>query len=215
MSTSWLDSSFLLLLGAAGAWFVMRFILGPKRGAPSLSSFFRREPLETVEGLGRKAIATLLDDTRAFVASEDALRGLLLAGPFATRSATITSHVTLMAICDAPETYVEPDWLLRWAYPARAHKVLEQRVSREPGLVTHHLTLRGAPPIEIHFLHGDCAAPPEAVQSALKQGLSVIDDVTGQAERLRRRWETLSRSPPTQQGESSPPAQKTQQEKTP
>jgi hypothetical protein len=193
MSTGWLDNSFLLLLGAAAVWFVLRFILGPKRGAPSLGSFFRREPAEVVEGLGRKAIATLLEDTKAFVAGENALRGLLLAGPFATRSATITSPVTLVALCDAPESYAEPDWLMRWAYLARGHKVIQQAISREPGLVTHRLVLRGAPPVDVHFMQPDRAAPPEALEIALKSGLSVVEDPSGQAERLRRRWESLSR----------------------
>ena len=62
MSTGWLDNSFLLLLGVAGFWFTARFVLGPRRGAPSFGSFFRREPTESVDGLGQKAIATLLGD---------------------------------------------------------------------------------------------------------------------------------------------------------
>lgn len=215
MSIGWLDNSFLLLLGAAAVWFVLRFILGPKRGAPTLGSFFRREPAATVEGLGRKAIATLLDDSKAFVMGENALRGLLLAGPFAARSANITSSVTLIALCDAPESYAEPDWLLRWAYPARGHKVLEQRVVQEPGHVTHHLALRGAPPIEFHFIVPDRAAPPEPLLDALKRGLSVVDDAAGQAERLRRHWENLYRSDLARKDADLAPKKNTTKEESP
>lgn len=193
MSTGWLDNSFLLLLGVAGIWFFMRFVLGPRRGGPTFGSFFRREEREAVEGLGQKAIATLIADTRAFVVGEQALRGLILAGPFATRAGKMTSTVTLIALSDAPEHYRDEDWMLRWAYPARGHKVLEKRETHEPGHVMHALRLRGAPPVELHFVAGDRAAAPEVLQPAIKAGASVIEDPAGQAERLRRRWDSLHR----------------------
>ncbi len=195
MSTGWLDNSFLLLLGVAGIWFYLRFVIGPRRGGPSLRSFFRREARETVDGLGQKAIATLLADTRAFVTEEAALRGLILAGPFAARSARAGSLVTLIALSDAPQAYLGSDWLLRWAYPARGHKVLWQREEQAAGQVVQHLGLRGAPPLEIHFVTVDHAAPPENLLPALAFGTKVIDDPAGQAERLRRRWESLLRQP--------------------
>lgn len=193
MSTGWLDNSFLLLLGVAGVWFFMRFVLGPKRGGPTFASFFRREARETVEGLGQKAISTLVADTRALVVAEPGLRGLLLAGPFAARAGKMTSHVTFVLLTDAPEKYRDEEWLLRWAYPARGHKVVTQREAVEPGHVTHHLTLRGAPPVEMHFVAADRAAAPETLRAALRIGWSVLEDPTGQAERLRRRWENLLR----------------------
>lgn len=195
MSTGWLDNSFLLLLGVAGIWFFMRFVLGPRRGGPTFSSFFKREARETVDGLGQKAIATLLADTKALVVAEASLRGLLLAGPFAGRAGKMSSPVTFIVITDAPEQYRDGDWLLRWAYPARGHQVLAHREANEPGHVSHHLTLRGAPPVELHFVPGDRAAAPDPLRAALRLGLIVIEDPTGQAERLRRRWDSLHRQP--------------------
>lgn len=191
MSTGLLDNTFLLLLGAAGVWFVLRFVLGPRRGAPSLASFFRREAAESVDGLGTKAIATLLADMRGFVAGEESLRGLLLAGPFAARQGKRASLVTFIALGPAPERYAEPDWLLRWAYPARGHKILTQESETAPGLVSHHLTLRGAPPVVVHFVAYDSPELPAPLRAAFAEGASVIEDPTGLAERLRRRWETL------------------------
>ena len=195
MSTGWLDNSFLLLLGVAGIWFFMRFVLGPKRGGPTFASFFKREERETIDGLGQKAIATLLSDTRAFVVGEAALRGLILAGPFAGLSGKMTTPVTLIALSDAPETYLGEEWLLRWAYPARGHKVLAQHEEQAPGHVIHHLSLRGAPPVEMHFIAADRAEAPPALRAALAAGASVIEDPAGQADRLRRRWESLLRRP--------------------
>lgn len=207
MSTGLLDNAFLLLLGAAGVWFVLRFVLGPRRGAPSLASFFRREPRESVEGLGQKAIATLLADMRSFVAGEEALRGLLLAGPFAARQAKRNSLVTFIALGPAPERFTSEDWLLRWAYPARGHKILTQESETAPGLVTHHLTLRGAPPVVVHFVAYDTPELPEPLRPAFVEGASVIEDPTGLAERLRRRWEHLiaaaGRATPSSKEETS------------
>ena len=177
----------------AGIWFFMRFVLGPKRGGPTFASFFKREARETVEGLGQKAISTLVADTRALVVGEPGLRGLLLAGPFAARAAKMTSPVTFVVLTDAPEQYRDDEWLLRWAYPARAHPVLARRDTIEPGHVAHHLSLRGAPPVEMHFVTADRAAAPDALRPALRIGWSVLEDPTGQAERLRRRWESLLR----------------------
>lgn len=195
MSTGWLDNTFLLLLGVAGVWVFLRFVVGPRRGAPSFGSLFRREAAPQMEGLGQKAIATLLADTRSFAIAEDALRGLLLAGPFAVRKARQDSLVVLVALCDAPERYSEAEWVLRWAYPARGHKVLSHKITRdEPGHVAHQLTLRGAPPVALHFVAVDRAGPPDALRAAVVEGFSLIEDPAGEAERLRRRWDSLSRN---------------------
>ena len=70
------DNALLLLMGIGGLWFVARFVVGPKRGAPGLKAMFSREPPLQSLGIGKDAIRTLLEDTRAFIVGAADLRGL-------------------------------------------------------------------------------------------------------------------------------------------
>ncbi len=183
-----LQNAFLLLLAVAGFWFTARFLVGPRRGAPSLRAMFTREKPAHLEGLGQEAIATLIGDTRRFAIGEPGLRGLILAGPFAVKAAEAASPVTLIALCETIAPYTGKAWLDRWAYPARGHLILEHVIENFPNGAGHRLVLRGAPPISIHFTALDALEPPEVLYTALAEGAETIEDPSGLADKLRLRW---------------------------
>lgn len=187
--TGWsLNNPLLLLAGIAGIWFTMRFIVGPKRGAPGLSALFRRETAAQIKGMGRKAIATVIEDTRQFVVAAADLRGLVLAGPFAVRTATPTSAVVLIVFCEDISGYADKGWLARWAYPARGHLITGHDIEQTPPGILHRIRLRGAPPLELHFVRLDGIDPPKALLPALAEGSVTIEDPSGLVEKLRLHW---------------------------
>jgi hypothetical protein len=182
------QNAIYLMLGVAGLWFMARFVIAPRRGAPGLSALFGRETAAPVIGLGKEAIASLLDDTRTFIVRELHLRGLVLAGPFVTKSADSDSTVTLIALADDIGPYASADWLTRWPYSTRGHHVIEHRIEPETLGVTHYLTLRGAPPVAFRVEKFPSIHFPAAIGPALAIGCETLEDPTGQVEKLRRAW---------------------------
>lgn len=183
-----LDNTFLLLIAVAGFWFAARFLIGPKRGAPGLKAMFGREKPVPLMGIGKDAIATLLADTRQFVVAAPDLRGLILAGPFAAGAARRDSIVTLVALAEDVLPYAGKEWLAGWPYPARGHAVTDHRIDHGAAETIHRMTLRGSPPLEVHFvLVSQLDVPPSLLQ-ALTEGAESIDDPAGLAEKLRLRW---------------------------
>lgn len=183
-----LDNAFFLLIAIAGFWFMVRFVIAPKRGAPGLGAMFRREKPVRLEGLGKDAIATLIGDARAFVVGDMRLRGLVLAGPFAAVAAEPRSKVILIALADDADAYSGKEWLSRWAYPGRGHEILGHEVQAYVNGVGHRFTLRGSPPLEIHFVRFDCLHAPPLLRPDVAEGTETIDDPSGIAEKLRLRW---------------------------
>ena len=182
------DNALMLILAVAGFWFTARFLVGPKRGAPGLGIFFRRERAVRHAGLGKEAIATLIEDTRQMVLAAPDLRGLVLAGPFAVQAATSQSAVSFMILCEAIEPYSGKVWLARWNYPARGHAILEHRIVAGAMEALHLLNLRGSPPIRLHFVRMDSLAPPPTLIAAMREGAATLDDPSGLAEKLRIHW---------------------------
>jgi len=177
----------LLLVAVAGFWFMVRFVIAPRRGAPGLGALFRREAAAPKTGLGREAIASLLADSRQFSINEPGLRGLLLAGAFAAQQAEPSSPVVLIALADDPQAYRAADWLGRWPYPKRGHEVVSQEATATDAAVHHELTLKGAPPVSFHFLMSDASPTDAALEAAFEQGLVVIDDPAGRAAQFRQK----------------------------
>jgi hypothetical protein len=193
-----LNNPLLLVLGIGGLWFFARFILGPRRGAPGLKSMFAREKPIVQPGIGKDAIRTLIDDTRAFVVEGGDLLGLLLAGPFAAKAATTTSSVILIVLCRDLKAYSDAEWLPRWAYPARGHAINTHVIEVLPEEVIHRFTLRGSPEVVIHFVPLDRLEAPTSLQPALGMGAILIEDPSGAAEKLRQHWlEALRRTEST------------------
>lgn len=187
--TSWFIDHPIALIGVVAAfWFGLRFIVGPKRGAPGLNMFFAREQPVKLDGLGPAAITTLLETSRRFALAEPGLRGLILAGPFAAHEASAGSTVTLIFLAEAPEHYAGQDWVARWGYAEHGHPVLTIDTHAEDATIAHRLALRGAPPVTACFARMDRLEPPPRMQAALGQGAETLDDPTGLADKLRRRW---------------------------
>lgn len=182
------NNALLLLLAIGGLWFAARFILGPRRGAPSLKSMFSRQVAVQQKGLGKDTIRTLLEDTRAFVVGTPDLRGLILAGPFAVEAATPASTVTLAILCTDSAQYSDKTWLPRWAYPARGHPISAHAITVLPQEAVHIITLRGSPPVALHFVQGDLGEAPLSLHAALGTGTILIEDPSGFAEKLRLHW---------------------------
>lgn len=180
------QNAIFLLVAIAGFWFTVRFVVAPRRGAPGLGAMFSREAATPRIGLGREAIASLLADTRQFAIGEPGIRGLLLAGAYAAKEAEPTSPVVLVALADDPQRYRGEEWLERWSYLKRGHDVQSRDETEEGGIVRHAFRLRGAPPVEFHFLKPQDAKPPEALDEAFGEGLTVIDDPAGLAAKFRQ-----------------------------
>lgn len=189
-----LDNAFLLLIAVAGFWFTARFLIGPKRGAPGLKAMFGREKPVPLMGIGKDAIATLLADSRKFVVSAPDLRGLILAGPFAVEAAGSRSTVTLVILSEDVAPYAGKEWLARWPYPARGHVITDHRIDHDAAGAIHRMTLRGSPPLEVHFVRVSQLDVPPALHQALAEGAESIDDPAGLAEKLRQRWSEQIRS---------------------
>jgi hypothetical protein len=183
-----LDNAFLLLIAVAGFWFTARFLIGPKRGAPGLKAMFGREKPVPLMGIGKDAIATLLADARQFVVAARDLRGLILAGPFVIEAAESRSTVTLVVLAEDVAPYAGKEWLIHWPYPERGHTITEHRIDHGAAETIHRLTLRGSPPIEIHFVSVNQLDVPRSLRTALAEGAESIDDPAGLAEKLRLRW---------------------------
>lgn len=179
------QNAMLLLVVVAGFWFTVRFVVAPRRGAPGLTDMFRREAAAPTIGLGREAIASLLADTRQFAIDEAGIRGLLLAGSYAAKEAEPSSPVVLVALADEPQLYRGEDWLARWRYITRGHEVLTRDETADAGIVRHRFRLRGAPPVEFHFLT-QTAQIGDALEEVFEDGLAVIDDPAGQAAKFRQ-----------------------------
>lgn len=190
------DNTFLLLALVGGFWFTARFVIGPKRGAPGLKSLFGKVKPVEVQGLGRDAIATLLEETRKFVVATPDLRGLMLAGPFAGGTADSRSTVTLVFLADEIGRYAGPEWVTRWGYPARGHAITDHRIETDGAGTLHRLTLRGAPPLEVHIVRVGQPEMPPALRPALAKGARSIDDPAGLTEKLRLHWVEMLRTPP-------------------
>ena len=192
-----LDNAFLLLIAVAGFWFTARFLIGPKRGAPGLKAMFGREKPVPLMGIGKDAIATLLADARQFVVAAPDLRGLILAGPFAVEAARRDSTVMLVVLAEDVSRYAGKEWLPRWPYPARGHTITDHRIDHGAAETIHWMTLRGSPPLEIHFVHVSQLDVPPSLHRALAEGAESIDDPAGLAEKLRLRWsEQIRRAAP-------------------
>lgn len=183
-----LDNTFLLLIAVAGFWFTARFLIGPKRGAPGLKAMFGREKPVPLMGIGKDAIATLLADARKFVVAAPDLRGLILAGPFAAEAAGSRSTVTLIVLAEDVAPYADKEWLARWPYPARGHTITDHRIDQGAAETIHRLTLRGSPPLEIHFVRVNQLDVPPSLHRTLAEGAESIDDPAGLAEKLRLHW---------------------------
>jgi hypothetical protein len=193
-----LNNTFLLLLGVGALWFFARFILGPRRGAPGLKAMFSREKVVPRQGIGKDAIRTLLEETRAFVVRSVDLRGLILAGPFAVEAATPASRVTLVILCRNIAAYTDKEWMPRWTYPARGHPISAHAIKAGVREALHEITLRGSPPLALHFVQVDVSQAeigqaekgeiPPSLRAALGIGASVIEDSSGLAEKLRLSW---------------------------
>lgn len=195
-----LDNAFLLLVAIAGFWFVARFVAGPRRGAPGLRGMFTRESPVKREGMDSAAIATLLGDARKFVAGEAALHGLILAGPFAAGTALPDSTVTLVAFGESVAAYAGPEWLARWAYPAREHAVRQHDIAATGAGFLHRLELRGAPPLVFAFLPPDAALPEAPLREALETGMRIVEDPAGRVGQVVERWRVALRPPEARSG---------------
>jgi hypothetical protein len=183
-----IENGFYVMLAIVGFWFTVRFVIGPKRGAPRFGAMFGREKPVKLAGVGKEAIATLLQDISRFMARENAMRGLILAGPFAGNSAEAKSIVTLVAVCEDLSGYIGKEWVENWQYPARGHAIIRHEIVVDPGMITHDMTLRGAPALVIHFVRTDASSPPERFSAALEEGSQTLEDSTGVTEKLRRNW---------------------------
>ncbi len=183
-----IQNAFLLLAAVAGLWFAARFVIGPRRGAPSLRQMFTREKASPRDGIGKEALTTLIEEARKFAVGEPGIRGLILAGPFAAKAASARSKVTLIALCEEPRHYADAGWMARWAYPARGHPVIDHAIEDHADGLRHQITLRGAPPLVVHFERLDRLAAPAAVHQALLEGSETIDDPSGLAEKTRLNW---------------------------
>lgn len=180
-----------LLGGVAAIWAIMRFIIAPKKGGGiSLGGMFRREQSLPTLGMGREAIKTLIEDASGFVAVELTLRGLMLAGPFASKLGQPESVVSLVFFADDLSLYQDREWLGRWGYPAKDHRVEDYRRTLGDNHIIHHLGLRGAPPVEAWFVKipTHVVTPPDGLYKALHAGMSIISDPTGHLATISRNW---------------------------
>jgi hypothetical protein len=182
-----LDQGLMLLAGVAGIWLAMRFLYRPKGPKSGLLTMFKREPAMVVPGIGIEALRSMVDDLETFVRNTESLRGLIIAGPFASRTADATAHVTAILISHDLAGQETPMALSGWPYPSRGHEIRERQVESGEGYVLHRLTLRGAPPVELAFVRPEAELPP-ALSPALSQGAMPRDLGTNEAEIVLKRW---------------------------
>jgi hypothetical protein len=181
------DQALMVLAGVAVIWLAMRFLYRPKGARASLGAFFKREPVETVPGLGVAAIRSLVDDLQDFARQQDGLRGLILAGPFAIHRADSRSILTAIFIAQDLTGQDDPAYLASWAYPARGHPVQSHQIERFAGVILHRIRLRGAPPLELAFVLAG-QAKPEILSAALDIGALPTALGTDDAQAHLDRW---------------------------
>jgi hypothetical protein len=182
------DAALYIVAAIAILWFGTRIMLGKRAPGSSLTQMFTREKPMAVTGLGQAAIRTLVEDTLAFEHGERAIRGVILAGPFASKLAGPEDEVSFVMLADDLADYRETSWRARWPYPQRGHLVLDHRIEEVEGALVHRIALRGAPPITLHFVPVEAAnAPAEAARAILK-GAKPLDTGTDAARRALARW---------------------------
>ena len=184
-----LSNPLLLVGGIILIWFVARFGFGRRYGAPSFGGMFAREARMVEHGLGPEALRTLLDDFRSLVAADNGLRGLILAGPFASHQGSARSGATVIALSTDAPAYAGRGWFARWPYINRGHLVISHAESAVSDAILHRLTLRGAPELVVMFLDIDAAEPPVEIAAALAQGAIVVETGTSDAKALLERWD--------------------------
>jgi hypothetical protein len=180
----------LLLGGVAILWMLTRLAAPHGRGVSGLTSMFRRESLPQRQGLGRRAIATLLADSHALAANAREISGLLLAGPYAVAWASAEDPVTLIFITDRPERYQDREWLAKFGYIARGHDLETHAAEVGAGFALHSLKLRGAPALLIGFVapSAHSTRPPEGLSRALTAGVTIEHDPRGNIAAIAGRW---------------------------
>jgi hypothetical protein len=184
-----LETGLPIILAMAVLWFGTRMMMGKKMGGVSLGSMFQREKPLVKSGLGEAAIKTLLDDVKTFAHEERAVRGLILAGPFAEAAAAPEDEVTFVILVDNLQDYRETLWRARWPYPARGHLIRDHQIEAVEGAILHRLALRGAPPLAFHFVDASLAKAPSATAKALNRGAKPIETGTDAARPTLQRWQ--------------------------
>jgi len=184
-----LETALPIVLAMAVLWFGTRMMAGKKMSGVSLGSMFQREKPLVKSGLGEPAIKTLLEDVKAFVHGERAVRGLILAGPFAEAAAAPEDEVTFVILVDDLTDYRDTLWRARWPYPARGHLIRDHQIETVEGAALHLLSLRGAPPLRFHFVETGLAKAPSATVKALNRGAKPIETGTDAARPTLQRWQ--------------------------
>lgn len=190
-----LTNGLFLLLAIGLVWLVARQQLAKRTGQSGFMAMFRREAPMRLGGMGREALESLLEDTRHLVGADAALRGLVLAGPFAVKLGSTHSIVTLVLLTREIDPYLGDDWLARWPYLSRGHGVSQHRIERSEGAVRHQLTLRGAPPIDVHFVPASAETVPPALATAFREGAIAIETGTPDGRTALERWRRALREP--------------------
>lgn len=186
-------STGLALAGVIGLlWFLARVAGGG--GVSSFKAMFRREAALPAGGLGASAISTLLEDVKAMVVQDHALRGLILAGDFAGRRGTPESRVVLLLLTRDLARFAGRDWLARIAYIARGHLVSTHEIVPGDGFVAQHLNLRGAPPVCFYFIDAALESAPPILDDDLARGTKIIETSTNDAKTLLARWQKTGMS---------------------
>jgi hypothetical protein len=187
-----IDAALYIVAAIAILWFGTRMLLGKRAPRSSLAQMFTREkPLPRV-GIGADAIRTLITDTQSFAQGERAIRGLILAGPFAAKAAKPDDEVTFVLLADDLADYRETLWRARWPYPQRGHFYRDHRIEEAGEALIHRINLRGAPPIALHFVPVEAASPSAATAQALKRGAKPLETGTDAARRALARWNNHS-----------------------
>ncbi|MCZ8182851.1 MAG: hypothetical protein O9322_07755 [Beijerinckiaceae bacterium] len=177
-----------LLLAVIGFWFAARFLVMPGRNRSGLAGMFRREAPVREAGLDQAAIRTLVEDSRAFARQRPDIRGLLLAGAFASGTARPDSAVVLVFLAENPAVFVDGESLSGWPYPERGHAIITRDVATEDGAALHRLVLKGAPPVTLGFIAPESRALPASLAAPVRAGCQILDDPAGQAASLRQAW---------------------------
>lgn len=189
-----LSNPLLLIGGIILIWFVARFSFGQRFGAPSIGGMFRREASMEKHGLGPTALRTMLDDFKTLVKGDNALRGLILAGPFASHQGATQADVTMIVLSNDIAAYAGRSWFARWPYINRGHLVRSHEESATPHAILHRLALRGAPALVVVFLDIAASHPPEEIADALQQGAIVAETGTPDAKIILEKWAALEKS---------------------
>ncbi|WP_284179333.1 hypothetical protein [Rhabdaerophilum sp. SD176] len=182
------DNAAYLLLAVIGFWFAARFLVMPGRSRSGLAGMFRREAPVREAGLDQAAIRTLVEDSRTFARHRPDIRGLLLAGEFASGTARPDSAVVLIFLSESPGVFSGRESLSGWPYPERGHAILAHDKVVEDGAVLHRLVLKGAPPVTLAFIATEGRSLPAPLAPPVRAGCQILDDPAGQAASLRQAW---------------------------